>query len=237
MLSFLQIPLATPPIPPAPILPTAVYTSAVCESAARLLFMNVNWAKDVSSFTALPLTDQLLLLKETWRELFILGAAYYLSPLELAPLVSASRLAEYDKEKATKFLNEVKEFQETLTKISQYSIDTQEFCCLRAMVLFKTAFEKDVATNSQEGETKRLTDVASIAAVQDHTQLTLNEYIAAAYPGQPLRFGKLLLLLPTLRNVSDETIVELFFKKSIGDIPIVSIICNMYRARSGDAFY
>lgn len=199
--------------------------------------MNVNWAKDVPSFTALPLSDQLLLLKETWRELFILGAAYYLSPLELTPLVNASRLTEYNKDKASKFLNEVKEFQETLTKISQYHLDTHEFFCLRAMVLFKTTFEKSSATTSQDGEVKKLTDVAAVAAVQDHTQLTLNEYITAAHPGQPLRFGKLLLLLPTLKNVSDETIVELFFRKSIGDIPIVSIICNMYRSRCGDVFY
>lgn len=219
---------------PVPILPSTIYTSAVCETAAKLLFMNVNWAKDVPSFTALPLSDQLLLLKETWRELFVLGAAYCLSPSELIPLVSASRLVEYEKEKAMKFLNEVKEFQNTLMKISQYHIDTYELFCLRAMILFKTNFDK----NSDEGsETKTLTNAATVAAVQDNTQLTLNEYITAAHPGQPLRFGKLLLLLPSLRNVSDETIVELFFKKSIGDIPIATIICNMYRSTTGDVFF
>lgn len=220
-LILLQLPLVSPIVPPT------VNPSAVCESAARLLFMNVKWAKNIPSFTALPLSDQLLLLKETWRELFILGAAQFLSPLELASLVSASRLVECEQEKAVKFLNEVKEFQATLTKISQYHIDAHEFACLRAMVLFKTSFNKD---SSEE----TLTEAATVAAIQDHTQLTLSKYIVAAHPGQPLRFGKLLLLLPILRGVSGETIEELFFRKTIGNIPIVRIICDMYKSTSPD---
>lgn len=197
--------------------------------------MNVKWAKNVPSFTALPLSDQLLLLKETWRELFVLGAAQFLSPLELTPLVSASRLVEYEQEKAVKFLNEVKEFQNNLTKISQYQIDGHEFACLRAMVLFKTSFDKDSAVASEDGETRTLNNATTVAALQDHTQLTLSKYIAAAHPGQPLRFGKLLLLLPVLRSVSGETIEELFFRKTIGNIPIVRIICDMYKSTSADA--
>lgn len=34
----------------------------ICESAARLLFMNVKWAKHVPAFTALPLSDQVIML-------------------------------------------------------------------------------------------------------------------------------------------------------------------------------
>lgn len=219
----LQMPLSAPPL----LLPT-ISPSAVCESAARLLFMNVKWAKNVPSFTALPLSDQLLLLKETWRELFILGAAQFLSPLELTPLVSAARLAASDQEKTVKFLNEVKEFQETLTKIAQYHIDAHEFACLRAMVLFKTSFE------TQDGEEKTLAEAAAVTAIQDHTQLTLSKYTAAAHPEQPLRFGKLLLLLPVLRRVAGETIEELFFRKTIGNIPIVRIICDMYKSTPAD---
>jgi nuclear receptor subfamily 2 group E protein 1 len=76
---------------------------------------------------------------------------------------------------------------------------------------------------------RTLADPAAVATLQDHTQLTLNKYIVTAHPGQPLRFGKLLLLLPTLRTVSAATIEELFFRKTIGDIPIERIICDMYK--------
>lgn len=87
-----------------------------------------------------------------------------------------------------------------------------------------SAFEGSAA------EVKGLRDLQTVAALQDQTQLTLNKYISTAYPTQPFRFGKLLLLLPSLRSVSNRTIEELFFRKTIGSIPIERIICDMYKA-------
>jgi nuclear receptor subfamily 2 group E member 1 len=74
-----------------------------------------------------------------------------------------------------------------------------------------------------------LRDLPAVSVLQDSAQLTLNRYITCAYPGQPFRFGKLLLLLPALRAVSTEAIETLFFKRTIGDIPIERIICDMYK--------
>lgn len=215
------------PLPP-PVLSSIPTPATICESAARLLFMNVKWAKNVPSFTGLPLSDQLLLLEESWRELFILGAAQFMLPLELAPLINACGFLERERDKTIGFLNEVKEFQDTLAKLAQFRLDPHEFACLRAIVLFKTP------SGGGLGEEKTLVDAAAVAAVQDHTQLTLNKYISTAQPGQPLRFGKLLLLLPTLRSICGETIEELFFRKTIGNIPIVRIICDMYKSSNSE---
>lgn len=38
-----------------------VATESVCESAARLLFMSIKWAKSVPAFSTLPLSDQVQL--------------------------------------------------------------------------------------------------------------------------------------------------------------------------------
>jgi nuclear receptor subfamily 2 group E protein 1 len=81
-----------------------------------------------------------------------------------------------------------------------------------------------------EGEGKTLVDVAGVASLQDHTQMTLSKYVGTAYPEQPFRFGKVLLLLPALRAVSPNTIEELFFRRTIGPIPIERIICDMYKS-------
>ena len=59
-----------------------------------------------------------------------------------------------------------------------------------------------------------LKDLQNIISFQDQTQLTLSKYDATAYPTQAFRFGQLLLLLPSLRTVSSQTIEELFFKKN-----------------------
>ncbi|XP_069705499.1 nuclear receptor subfamily 2 group E member 1 [Periplaneta americana] len=210
-------------------------TETLCESAARLLFMNVKWAKNVPAFTSLNFHDQLLLLEQSWRELFVLGAAQYLLPLELGQLVSFCGVNHRDSERTLALLHEVKVFQETLTKFKQLHVDPHEYACLRAIVLFKTSGNGSSSTSSAKSsasgaEDRTLVDAAAVAALQDHTQLALSKYISTAHPDQPLRFGKLLLLLPTLKTVSAATIEELFFRTTIGNIPIERIICDMYKA-------
>nr|CAD7461501.1 unnamed protein product [Timema tahoe] len=247
--TFLCTPGQAPKFPLGFPLPTPFSlhtTEAVCESAARLLFMNVKWAKNVPAFTNLHFKDQLMLLESSWRELFVLGAAQFLLPMELGPLI-ASCGALADSERALALLQEVKVFQDTIDKFRAMTVDPHEYACLRAIVLFKTAFNgssspvsstsgpscpssSPTSTTSTTGDTKTLRDVPAVAALQDHTQLTLNKYISTAHPGQPFRFGKLLLLLPCLRAVSNGTIEELFFRRTIGNIPIERIICDMYTA-------
>ncbi|CAB4059698.1 NR2E1 [Lepeophtheirus salmonis] len=190
----LHHPLPPPPMPalplpfnffPSPYAPPTFHTSGlrnpenVSETAARLLFMNVH---------------QLLLLEESWRELFLLSSAQFNLPVELVA----------SQDKSISVLSELKNFQEAIAKFQSMQVDTTEFACLRAIILFKTVLEEE----------KELRDTSSITSLQDQAQLTLSKYISSAYPGQPMRFGKLLLLLPSLRSVSGNVIEELFFKKN-----------------------
>ena len=55
----------------------------IYETAARLLFMSVKWARNIPSFLQLPFRDQAILLEESWSELFILSAAQWALPLDL----------------------------------------------------------------------------------------------------------------------------------------------------------
>lgn len=191
--------------------------------------MNVQWAKSLNTFTSLPFCDQLLLLEESWRELFVLGAAQFLPLVDLTSLVSVCGTLQSIGD--TSFLQSVQEFQNVLSNIRQFQLDQQEFACLRAIILFKVSFEKPSSSSTPPLETKALSEPGKVARIQDDTQLTLNKYISTAHPEQPLRFGKLLLLLPSLRNISSETIEDLFFRKTIGNIPIVRIICDMYKSQ------
>lgn len=45
------------------------------ETAARLLFASVRWARSLPSFLQLAFRDQAILLEESWSELFLLTAA------------------------------------------------------------------------------------------------------------------------------------------------------------------
>lgn len=60
--------------------------------------------------------------------------------------------------------------------------------------------------------------------------LTSPVMLFCRYPTQPCRFGKLLLLLPALRSVNPTTIEEVFFKKTIGNVPITRLLSDMYKS-------
>ncbi|XP_054267107.1 nuclear receptor subfamily 2 group E member 1-like [Macrosteles quadrilineatus] len=198
----------TTPLPkePCSLPPPLMFNSpeSISEYAARILFMTVTWIKSVPAFTYLALKDQLLLLEESWRELFVLGAAEYFPPLNLTCLLRDSQ----------DLAHEVTIFQESIVKLRGLHLDATEYNLLRAIVLFKTG---------------TLCDVTSVASFRDQTQVTLDHYVSNRYPSQPHRFGKLLLLLPSLQAVSSDTIEELFFRRTIGEIPIVRLLCDMYK--------
>jgi len=61
---------------------------ALCEAAARLLFMNVRWMKSIPAFVSLCFQDQLTLLEEGWRELFVLAACQFQMSVEVIPLMN-----------------------------------------------------------------------------------------------------------------------------------------------------
>lgn len=65
--------------------------------------------------------------------------------------------------------------------------------------------------------------------LQDQAQCILADHIRIRYPRQPTRFGRLLLLLPSLRAIRSSTIEALFFKETIGTVPISRLLGDMYQ--------
>ncbi|KAL3882553.1 hypothetical protein ACJMK2_028888 [Sinanodonta woodiana] len=232
----------TPPIPvntspgiicqPTPKYPHELIQSyfnnpeAVCEAAARLLFMGVKWTKNVPAFLSLSFRDQVILLEEGWRELFVLGAAQFQMLIDPSPLLEAAGIGPElsSPSKMVNITTEIRALQEIIVKFKSLQVDATEYACLKGIVLFKTVFP------NQSTEMKTLRDFHAVATLQDQAQLTLNKYIHTTYPTQPFRFGKLLLLLPTLRAISGATIEELFFKKTIGSIPIERLLVDMFKS-------
>lgn len=67
--------------------------------------------------------------------------------------------------------------------------------------------------------------------MRDQAQSTLGKYMESVYPSQyAVRFGRLVLTLSDLRAVSANTIEELFFRKTIGNIAIVRLLTDMYKS-------
>ncbi|KPJ00588.1 Nuclear receptor subfamily 2 group E member 1 [Papilio xuthus] len=223
--SITPCPPKAPAPPPITIsLLSPAQPEAMCEAAARLLFMNVKWAKNVPAFTSLSLSDRLLLLEETWRDLFVIGTSQFLYPIDLKILC--------DGKNQRLDVKQVEEFNRVLLEFAKIRPDNNEYSCLRAIVLFKTSLGDKNSNGSPllpNSESRRLQDLPAIAAFQGHSQVVLNEHVARAYPHETSRCSRLLQLLPLIRGVCSATIVELFFRATIGEIPIERIISDMYR--------
>lgn len=222
-----QIPVNVAGLPVLPLIP-AITAESICEQAARLLFLNVHWARDLAAGTNLAMEDQLMLLESSWRELFLLAATQILPTLDPTPLLPPGP-------QALNLAVEVSRFRETLAGFHAMNLDQHEFACVRAIVLFKAGLDTEPLTNGRTSDDSaspstghRLRDVAAVARLRDSAQLALGQRLGGASFGA-LRFGKLLLLLPTLRSVSANAIEELFFRRTIGGIPIEKIICDMYK--------
>jgi nuclear receptor subfamily 2 group A len=77
-------------------------------------------------------------------------------------------------------------------------------------------------------ETFGLCDVHPVEMLQDQAQCILGDYVRHKYPRQPTRFGRLLLLMPCLRAISSANVEKLFFKETIGEIPVEKLLGDMY---------
>ncbi|XP_051542488.1 nuclear receptor subfamily 2 group F member 1-B [Myxocyprinus asiaticus] len=195
----------------------------ICELAARLLFSAVEWARNIPFFPDLQITDQVSLLRLTWSELFVLNAAQCSMPLHVAPLLAAAGLhaSPMSADRVVAFMDHIRFFQEQVEKLKALQVDSAEYSCAKAIVLF---------TSDACG----LSDVPHIEGLQEKSQCALEEYVRGQYPNQPTRFGKLLLRLPALRMVSSSIIEQLFFIRLVGKTPIETLIRDMLL--SGSSF-
>ncbi len=126
--------------PAAPAMPTIDTIENICEFAARLLFSAVEWSKSIPGFPELQVSDQVALLRLTWSELFVLNASQCNMPLHMAPLLAAAGLQAslMTADKVVAFMDHVRIFQEQVEKLKALHVDTAEYTCMKAIVLFTT---------------------------------------------------------------------------------------------------
>ncbi|KAG8440259.1 hypothetical protein GDO86_006142 [Hymenochirus boettgeri] len=188
----------------------------VYETSARLLFMAVKWAKNLPVFSNLPFRDQVILLEEAWSELFLLCAIQWSMPLDSCPLLSITDLSTHCHGKSASSAIDIRILQDTISRFKSLNVDPTEFACLKAVMLFKP-------------ETRGLKDPEQVENLQDQSQMMLAQHTRNHYPTQPVRFGKLLLLSPSLRFISSERIELLFFHRTIGNTPMEKLLCDMFK--------
>lgn len=109
-------------------------TQSLYDSATKLLFLSIRWAKSIPSFNQLPLTDQKRLLNESWAELFVVAASQWGFSIDDETLATSPHL---------------KLLQNVVKHFVSLKIDHFEAACLKALILFRGEANVDQTTSSQ----------------------------------------------------------------------------------------
>ncbi|KAB0396202.1 hypothetical protein E2I00_017327, partial [Balaenoptera physalus] len=139
----------------------------ICELAARMLFSAVEWARNIPFFPDLQITDQVALLRLTWSELFVLNAAQCSMPLHVAPLLAAAGLhaSPMSADRVVAFMDHIRIFQEQVEKLKALHVDSAEYSCLKAIVLFTSEYVRSQYPNQPTRFGKLLLRLPSLRTV------------------------------------------------------------------------
>ncbi|CAF4408798.1 unnamed protein product [Rotaria magnacalcarata] len=171
--------------------------------------MIIKWIRNLPTFLNLPVCDQLILLEESWSELFLLWAIQYSIPLDDGgPIFHHTVLHRQNEDE--------KSIHDIFYIFKQLKLDPIEFACLKTIVLFRF----DIRT---------LMEVKTIETIQDQAQITLAQFIRIHNPTQPTRFGRLLLTLPLIRSIPSIFVEKTYFSRIIGKISMSKLLADMLK--------
>lgn len=213
---------------PSP-MPEYLNVHYICESASRLLFLSMHWARSIPAFLALGQECNTALVRACWNELFILGLAQCAQIMSLSTILAAivnhlQSSIQDDKlssERIKLVMEHIWKLQEFCNSMAKLQTDGYEYAYLKAIVLFSP-------------DHPGLSSCSHIEKFQEKAQMELQDYVQKTYPDDTYRLARILLRLPALRLMSSSITEELFFTGLIGNVPIDSIIPYILKMETAD---
>ncbi|XP_059469201.1 nuclear receptor subfamily 2 group C member 1-like isoform X2 [Neocloeon triangulifer] len=192
----------------------------ICESASRLLFLSVHWARSIPAFQALSVDNQIELVRHTWPELFTLGLSQSSDTLSVQSILCTvlSNLQACQDRLSPQKIKEICQLQIYVNIMQKLKLSDQEFAYMKAIALFSP----DVPT---------LSSTSLISSIQDKIVLEFRNHLA----GDGKRFSQLLLRMAPLKAFQSRQLEEIFFSGLIGTVQIDSVI--PYIIRMEDEFF
>lgn len=212
---------------PSP-MPEYLNVHYICESASRLLFLSMHWARSIPSFQALGQEVSISLVKACWNELFSLGLAQCSQVMNVSTILTAfvNHLhgMQHDKlsgDKLKLVMDHIFKLQDFCNSMVKLGLDGYEYAYLKAIVLFSP-------------DHPGLENASEIEKLQEKAYMEFQDYVTKTYPEDTYRLSRLLLRLPALRLMSAAIMEELFFAGLIGNVQIDSIIPYILRMENTD---
>ncbi|ESO07842.1 hypothetical protein HELRODRAFT_92366, partial [Helobdella robusta] len=202
----------------------------ICETASRLLFLSIHWARSISAFQTMNVDLQVKLVQSCWSKLFVLGLCQCYDTISLPSILNSvlihlqTRLINNEKlasEKVREILNTVVLLQDYIGHIKRLKLSDAELAYMKAFVLFCPA---------QSGHRNHL------EAMQLKVKQELDSHISATRNSseQHQLSDRILLRLPGLANFKPANMEQIFFSGLIGNVEISSIVPYILRLDSED---
>lgn len=196
--------------------------TSICQATNKQLLQLVEWAKHIPHFSALPIEDQVQLLRAGWNELLI--AAFSHRSIEVKDgIVLATGLTVHRDSAHQAGVGAIfdRVLTELVAKMREMRMDKAELGCLRAIILFNP-------------DVRGLKSQQQVEILREKVYAALEDYTRSTRPDEPGRFAKLLLRLPSLRSIGLKCLEHLFFFRLIGDVPIDAFLTEMLESHNPD---
>ncbi|GIY20817.1 photoreceptor-specific nuclear receptor [Caerostris extrusa] len=138
--------------------------------------------------------------------------------------------------KAALTLADVRTLQETLARFKSVGVDPAEFSLPQGYRTLQSRYCTSIVHRSRENllqyriiYARGLKDAHQVEGLQDQAQLMLQQHVKTQHPTHPFRFGRLLLMLPSLRYVPSERVEGMFFHRTIGNTSMEKLLCDMFK--------
>lgn len=191
----------------------------IYEAADKQLFQLVDWAKHIPHFTALPLEDQVLLLRAGWNELLIAAFSHRSVDIKDGIVLATGLVIHRDSaNQAGVAVIFDRVLTEIVAKMREMKMDKTELGCLRSIILFNP-------------DVRDLKSTQEVELLREKVYTALEDYTRITHPEESGRFAKLLLRLPSLRSIGLRCQEHLFFFRLITDqAPIDNFLMDMLEA-------
>uniref|UniRef100_A0A4W5L8L4 Nuclear receptor subfamily 0 group B member 1 n=1 Tax=Hucho hucho TaxID=62062 RepID=A0A4W5L8L4_9TELE len=206
-----------------------------CKAASAVLMKTLRFVKNVPCFRELPEDDQLLLVRNGWVPLLVLGLAQDRVDFETTETAEPSMLQRIltgvcvsqgdlmDRPVAPEqsagtpgvSLADIQGIKAFLKKCWGLDISTKEYAYLKGAVLFNS-------------DLPGLCYLNYIQSLRREAHQALNEHVKLIHRGDATRFAKLLIALAMLRAISPPVVAQLFFKPIIGAVNMEDVLLEMF---------
>ncbi|XP_023153014.2 nuclear receptor subfamily 0 group B member 1-like [Amphiprion ocellaris] len=201
------------------------------KAASEVLEKTFKFVKNVPCFRGLPAEDQLRLVRNSWAPLLVLGLVQDSVDLDTVETQQPSllhRILTHDKERQERVaaetqdpgvpVGDVEGIKMFLVKCRGLRISVKEYAFLKGAILFTA-------------ETTELECRDYIQALQREAERALYEHVRTVHWGNAGRFGKLRMVLNTLRSMDPEAVAGLFFRPVTGRSSIDEHVLAMFFER------